>query len=215
MKKIMAMMTALFLCQTSHAGDWYVGAGLGLAHANDASGNAASGNSTVAQYGISEITSHDDNSGTLSLFGGYQFNEHIAAELAYNYLGSYDLHGYTAPGHTLPAGREEDRADAFSLAAVFTAPLNKSFSLYAKLGPTLTMNEERTCISNIRWCDSSSDVKAGLIFGAGGSFSFPRLIGKLRLEVDGFNRVGDNYNEFTAGRFSVLQVQYVYSFSDQ
>jgi opacity protein-like surface antigen len=214
MKKFLAMMAALFACQTGYAGNWYVGAGLGLAHANDASKNIAADNSTLAQYGISDITSYDDHSGALSFLGGYRFNPHIAAELSYNYLGSYDMHGFTAPGRTPPSGRERNHADAFSLAAVLTAPLNDSISLYGKLGPTLAMNEERTCVSDIRWCDSSSDAKIGSIVGAGASFTFPRLIGELRLEIDQFSHVGDTHNEFTAGRFSLLQIQYVYSFSE-
>jgi hypothetical protein len=213
MNRILIIVAALFACQTGYAGNWYVGAGLGMAHAKDASENAAANSSTLARYGITDITSHDDNSGTLSIFGGYRFSTHLAAELAYTYLGTYDMHGFTAPAPTLPAGREENRADAFSLAAVFTAPLDKSFSLYGKLGPTLTTNEQRTCISNVWWCDSSSDVKAGLLFGVGGALSFPRLIGHLRLEIDRFNHVGDSQNEFTAGRFTLVQLQYVYAFS--
>jgi hypothetical protein len=213
MNRILLMVAALLVCQTGHAGDWYVGGGLGMARAKDASENAAANSSTLAQYGISDITSHDDSSGTLSIFGGYQINKYLAAELAYTYLGTYDMHGFTAPAPTLPAGREQNRADAFSLAAVFSAPLGKTFSLYGKLGPTLTTNEQRTCISNVWWCDSSSDVRSGLLFGVGGTIHFPRLIGHLRLEADRFNNVGDSQNEFTAGRFNVLQLQYVYTFS--
>lgn len=214
MKKSLMMIAALFACQTGYAGNWYVGLGLGAARANEASENSAAGNSTLAQYGIGNITSYDDNSGALSFLGGYRFNAHIAAELNYNYLGSYDMHGFTGPGRTPPSGRERNHADAFSLAAVLTAPLNDSISLYGKLGPTLTGNEEWTCTSDVWWCDRSSDTKVGSIAGAGASFTFPRLIGALRLEIDRFGNVGDAHNEFTAGSFSVLQLQYVYTFSN-
>ncbi|MEJ2552995.1 MAG: outer membrane beta-barrel protein [Gammaproteobacteria bacterium] len=212
MKKLMVMMAALFICPSSEAGNWYVGAGLGLGHAKDASQNAAANNSTLSRYGINYITSHDDNSGTLSLFGGYHFSPYIAAELGYTYLGSYDMHGFAAPGPTLPAGHEENRVDAFSLAAVLSAPINRSFTLYGKLGPTLTTNDQRTCVSNLWWCDTSSDVKTGLLAGVGASMALPKLIGRLRLEVDGYNHVGDSQDEFTAGRFSVVQLQYVYPY---
>ena len=215
MYKILVIMAGLLASQQVFASNWYVGAGLGVGHAKDASNNAASGNSTVAQYGISNITSINDNSGTLSIFGGYHFNKQLAAELAYSYLGNYDMHGFTGPGHTLPAGSEEDRADAISLAAVLTLPIDSSFSIYGKLGPTLTTNEQTTCISNVWWCDSSSHVKTGMMLGVGASVSLPRLIGKLRLEVDSFNHVGDNSSEFTSGRFTQLQLQYVYFFSGQ
>ena len=213
MNKFVVITAALLTCHTAYAGDWYIGAGLGTARAKDASANAAANGSTLSQYGITDITSHDDNAGALSIFGGYRFTDHVAAELAYSYLGSYYLHGFSGPGHTLPAGREENRVDAFSLAAVGTAPLNDTFSLYGKLGPTLATNEERTCISNVWWCDSSSDVRVGAVFGVGGAVSFPGLIGELRLEVDRYNHVGESQSEFTAGRFTMVQLQYVYTFS--
>lgn len=212
MKILMVAMTALLTYQSCQAGDWYVGGGLGIGHARDASQNAVANNSTLSHYGINYITSHDDTSGTLSLFGGYHFNPYIAAELGYSYLGTYDMHGFAAPGPTLPAGHEENRADAFSLAAVFSAPVGRSLSLYAKLGPTLTTNEQRTCISNLWWCDRSSDVKTGLMAGVGASVALPRLIGRLRLEVDGYNHVGDSQDEFSAGSFSLVQLQYVYPY---
>lgn len=215
MYKILVIMAALLASQQVLANNWYVGAGLGVGHAKDASNNAASGNSTVAQYGISNITSINDNSGTLSIFGGYRFNKQLAAELAYSYLGYYDMHGFTGPGNTLPAGSEENRADAISLAAVLTVPIGSSLSLYGKLGPTLTTNEQTTCISNVWWCDNSSDVKTGMMIGAGASVSLPRLIGNLRLEIDSFNHVGNGGSEFTSGRFTQLQLQYVYSFPGQ
>jgi hypothetical protein len=50
--------------------------------------------------------------------------------------------------------------------------------------------------------------------GAGISFTFPRLIGAFRLEADRFSNVGDKNTEFTAGRFTTLQFQYVYTFSN-
>jgi outer membrane protein W len=214
MNKFLVATAVLLASQTSYAGNWYVGLGLGAAHADDASENIAAGNSTLPQFGIGNITSSDDNSGALSLLGGYHFNPHIAAELDYYYLGSYDMHGFTGPGRTPPSGRERNEADAFSIAAVLTAPLNDSFSLYGKLGPTLTDNEEWTCTSDVWWCDHASDTKFGTMAGAGISFTFPRLIGAFRLEADRFSNVGDKNTEFTAGRFTTLQFQYVYTFSN-
>lgn len=212
MKKILVMVVAFVTCQTVYADEWYVGAGVGLSYANDASNNAASGNSALAQYGIGEITSYNNRSGTFSLLGGYRFNNYVAAEVDYTYLGYFDMHGYTGPGRTPPSGRERNQAEALALAAVLSAPVSDTFSLYGKLGPTLTTNEERACVSNIRRCDSNTDIRNGLVFGLGASITPPRLLGALRVELDRFNHVGDTQNEFTAGRFSLLQVQYVYTF---
>ena len=215
MKKILVTMAALFACQTGHAGSWYVGAGLGAAHANDASTNAALNNSTLSRYGISEITSYEDRSAAVSLLGGYRFNKHVAAEFNYNYLGYYDMYGVAAAGAVSPSGEESNWAYALSLDAVLTAPIYHSFSLYGKFGPTLTTNEESTCTSNNWWCDYTSDTKNGLMYGAGVTFSFPRLIGAFRLEADRFTSVGDSHNEFTAGKFTLIQLQYVYSFPER
>jgi hypothetical protein len=212
MKKILAVIVTFFACQTGYADNWYVGAGIGLSYANDASQNVASGSSTLAQFGIGEITSYNNRSGTFSLLGGYRFNNYAAAEVDYTYLGTFDMHGYTGPGRTPPSGREKNQAEALALTGVLAAPVSDTFSLYGKFGPTLTVNDERTCVSNIRRCDSTSDIRNGLIFGIGGSITPPRLIGALRIELDRFSHVGDTNNEFTAGRFSLLQVQYVYTF---
>ncbi len=212
MKKILVAAVAFFVCQTGYADEWYVGAGAGLGYANDASNNVASGNSALAQFGVGEITSYNNRSGTLSFLGGYRFNKYVAAEVDYTFLGIYDMHGYTGPGRTPPSGREKNQAEALALAAVLTAPVSDTFSLYGKFGPTLTTNEERTCVSNIRRCDSNTDIRNGLVFGIGGSITPPRLLGAIRVELDRFNHVGDTQNEYTAGRFSLLQVQYVYTF---
>ena len=214
MKKTLVTIATLFACQTGYASSWYVGLGLGAVRANDASENIAAGDSTLAQLGIGTITSYDDNSGALSLLGGYRFTAHIAAELDYNSLGSYDMYGFAGPGPTPPSGRERNEADALSLAAVLTAPLNNFVSLHGKLGPTLASNEAWTCTSNFWWCDHASDTKLGSIVGAGASFTLPRLIGAFRLEADRFGNVGDAHNEFTAGSFSVLQFQYVFTFAN-
>jgi len=212
MKKILVAAVAFFACQTVYADQWYVGAGAGLGYASDASNNVASDNTALAQYGIVEITSYNNRSGTFSLLGGYRFNDYVAAELDYTFLGYFDMYGYTATGHTQPSGSEENWTGALALAAVLTAPVSDTFSLYGKFGPTLTVNEVSTCTSDVWWCEDNSDIRNGMVFGIGTSITPPRLLGAIRVEFDRFNHVGDTQNEFTAGRFSLLQVQYVYTF---
>ena len=65
MKKFLVTTAGLIACQPGYAGNWYVGLGLGAAHAEDVSENIAAGNSTLTQNGISNITS----SGVLMLDG--------------------------------------------------------------------------------------------------------------------------------------------------
>jgi len=43
-------------------------------------------------------------------------------------------------------------------------------------------------------------------------FTFPRLIGALRLDLARFSNAGTDNNEVTAGRFTTLQLQYIYTF---
>lgn len=212
MKKLLVATAALLASHMAYAGNWYVGLGLGATHAEDASGNVAAGTSKLAQNGITNITTSEDHSGAVSLLLGYDFNAHIAAELNLSDLGSYDTYGYTGPGTTLPSGRERDDVDALSLSAVLTAPLSQYFALYGKLGPTITSNEAWTCLSTVRWCDHTTDSKVGALVGAGARFTFPRLIGAFRLDLARFNNAGTDNNEVTAGRFTTLQLQYIYTF---
>jgi len=212
MKKMIVAAAALFASHIAAAGNWYVGLGIGAARSEDISNNITAGTSRLAQNGIANITSSDDHSSAASLLVGYNFNSHVAAEFNINDLGSYEIHGYTGPGSTLPSGKEDDYVDAISLSAVLTAPLSKYFALYGKLGPAITNNESRTCISYVRWCDYTSDTKFGAVVGAGAWFTFPRLIGAFRLDMNLFNNVGTDKNEVTAGRFTTLQFQYVYTF---
>jgi hypothetical protein len=212
MKKIIVAAAALFASHIAAAGNWYIGLGLGAAHAEDSSKNSPAGTSTLAQNGIVNITSTDDRSSAVSMLAGYGFNSHIAAELGINDLGSYEIYGYAGPGNTLPSGREQDDVDAISLSAVVTAPLSQYFALYGKLGPAITNNEAWTCFSNVWWCDHTSDTKLGTLVGAGAWFTFPRLIGAFRLDINRFDNVGADYKEVTAGTFTTLQFQYVYTF---
>jgi len=212
MKKIIVATAALFASHIAVAGNWYVGLGLGSARVEDTSNNITAGTSKLAQNGIVNITSSDVHSSAMSLLVGYGFNSHIAAEFDYNDLGSYEMHGYTGPGSTPPYGWEHDDVDALSLSAVLTAPLSEYFALYGRLGPAITNDEARTCISNVRWCDHTSDTKFGPLVGAGAWFTFPRLIGAFRFDIDRFNNVGTDNNEASAGRFTTLQFQYVYTF---
>ncbi|MGH8640447.1 MAG: outer membrane beta-barrel protein [Burkholderiales bacterium] len=72
--------------------------------------------------GCSGVANCDDSDTSLSIFGGYQFNKHFAAEIGYTDLGKA-----TAPGASV-------EATGFEFTAVGTLPLNPQFSLYGKLG---------------------------------------------------------------------------------
>jgi OmpA-OmpF porin, OOP family len=68
------------------------------------------------------VANCDDSSSALSIFGGYQFNKHLGAEVAYTDLGK------------ATAGAASVEATGLEFSAVGTLPLSQSFSLYGKLG---------------------------------------------------------------------------------
>jgi len=76
--------------------------------------------------GLPAGVSCDDSDTALSIFGGYQFNKHFGAEIAYTDLGKAE-----ASGGGVTASVE---ATGFEFSAVGTIPLTQQFSLYGKLG---------------------------------------------------------------------------------
>jgi OOP family OmpA-OmpF porin len=104
-----------------------------------------------------------------SVFGGYSYNEYIAAELAYVNFGSADTN---TAGVSL-------KGSAASLSAVGSYPLGTDFSLFAKLGYAST---------SIEATGGSSETKDDLTYGIGAQYNASRDIG-VRLAYDSY-RVG-------------------------
>lgn len=103
-----------------------------------------------------------------SVFGGYSFNEYIAAELAYVDFGSADIDG----GGTV-------KGSAVSINAVGSFPLGRDFSLFAKLGYASTKVES---------AGSASETKDDTTYGIGAQYNATRNVG-IRLAYDNY-RVG-------------------------
>jgi len=93
---------------------FYAGVNLGQSKLKDACAGLPAG------------VSCDDSDTALSIFGGYQFNKHFGAEIAYTDLGQAK-----ASGGGVSASVE---ATGFEFSAVGTLPLTQQFSLYGKLG---------------------------------------------------------------------------------
>lgn len=86
---------------------WYGGLGIGQSEFKD---------------GCTGLTGCDDKDTAFNIFGGYQFNQNLGAELGYTDLGEVSAAG---------AGVE---AKGFELTAVGTLPINQQFAVYGKLG---------------------------------------------------------------------------------
>lgn len=109
-----------------------------------------------------------------SLYGGYSFNEYVAAELGYVNFGSADTD--SAIPVTL-------KGSAASISAVGSLPLARSFSLFAKLGYASTTLEASFASA------STSQTKSDVTYGVGGQFNVSRNVG-IRLAYDSY-KVGD------------------------
>lgn len=105
----------------------------------------------------------------MGLFGGYSFNEYIAAELAYADFGKADT---DSPDVTV-------KGNAASLAAVGSLPLGSNFSLFAKLGYASTKVEPT---------GGASESKDDITYGIGAQYNAMRHIA-FRLGYDNY-RVG-------------------------
>lgn len=115
------------------------------------------------------------NSTAMGVFGGYSFNEYIAAELAYVDFGKADtdFSGVTIKGN------------AASLAAVGSYPLGNNFSLFAKLGYASTKVE-----------NGASETKDDITYGIGAQYNAMRNVG-FRLGYDNY-RVGKDTTKDSA-----------------
>ncbi|MGN5148755.1 OmpA family protein [Aeromonas enteropelogenes] len=103
----LAVALAVTLPSAAHANDWYGGIGGGVAIAHD----------------LDDFSQDADKNATaLSLFGGYNFNENLGAELGYLSTGDWDINGtdFNSKGATL--------------SVIGRLPLNDIFSVFAEGG---------------------------------------------------------------------------------
>lgn len=118
------------LAQQKDAG-WYIGGGLGRTNVNidEAGLNAAATTAGAA----SAVTSSDENDTGWKLFGGYQFNKHLALELTYANLGRFN----TTTTITGPAGTVSGKAkleNNWSGDLIGILPVGQGFSLFGRVG---------------------------------------------------------------------------------
>jgi len=104
----------------------------------------------------------------MGVFGGYSFNEYIAAEIAYVDFGKVDT---DVTGTSV-------KGNAASVVAVGSLPLSREFSLFAKLGYASTKVES-----------GASESKEEATYGVGAQFNPANNNIGIRLGYDNY-RVG-------------------------
>lgn len=108
----------------------------------------------------------DDKDVAYKVFGGYQFNRNLAAELGYSQLGEWSS--------SFPGGSVNLEATVWDLVGVGIWPLNQQFSIYGKLGVY-------SAEAKLSGLVSGKKTTQDLTYGLGGQFNFSRNLG-LRLE---------------------------------
>jgi OOP family OmpA-OmpF porin len=175
----------LALSQASAQG--YIGGSAGESDADD-------GNAIPSLITSGPVDGKDTG---MKFFGGYQFNQNLAVELAYVDLGKAKYSG-TFGGAPVTGGSV--KTSGFNASVVGVLPLNPSFSLFAKAGLFAWEAKARDVTGGAPF--SGKDDGADLSLGFGGAYNLTRNF-SLRAEWEQFEAV-DN--------ISLLSVGVVYKF---
>lgn len=115
----------------------------------------------------------DDKDTAFRLFGGYEFNRNIAAEIGYADMGKAKLTG--------PGGSDELAATAFDLSAILKWPFAGGFNVFGRLGVYAGKLE----LSGV---DTGSKNSTNLTYGLGGGYDFNKNLG-LRAEWQRYSKM--------------------------
>jgi OOP family OmpA-OmpF porin len=139
----------------------------------------------------------DGKDSGMKFFGGYQFNQNLAVEIAYVDLGKATYSG-TFGGSPVTGGTV--KTTGFNASAVGTLPLNPSFSLFAKAGIYTWEAKASDVTGGVPF--SGKDDGADLSFGFGGAYNVTKNF-SLRAEWEQFEAVD---------KISLLSVGVAYKF---
>ncbi|HEV7821010.1 MAG TPA: outer membrane beta-barrel protein, partial [Burkholderiales bacterium] len=125
-----SLMSVAALAQSTAGTGWYAGAGLGQSRAQD----LENVDGTLAGFGVAGTSAISGIDTAWKLFGGYQFNQYIAAEGGYTNLGKFNVNSTVAgPVAGTGAGTWEAK-NIWSVAAVGSLPITPQFAAIGKLG---------------------------------------------------------------------------------
>jgi OOP family OmpA-OmpF porin len=165
---------------------WYVGGSVGQSKIDCSTG------------GVPGL-SCDDSDTAFRVFGGYQFNKYLGAELGYADLGKATLSG---------AGLNASvKAKAWDLVGVGRLPLADKFSLFGKLG---MYRADTDLSSNTALIPAASDNNTDLTYGIGAQYDFNKNLG-VRAEWQQYKKVGSD-NTGGDSDVDVMSVGVVYRF---
>lgn len=168
---------------------WYVGASIGNTSSDISSGDLAPACSTVL------TCSADDSDSSTNIFGGYQFNRHLAVEGGYVDLGDSATLDSNNGGGVLTHTTQE--TTGISVAGIGRYAFSEEWAVFGKLGMFLwdsDSNFSSTAGAQLSANDSGTD----LTYGVGISYRFGKQLA-LRLAWDRYTNLGNSGQVFPTG----------------
>jgi OOP family OmpA-OmpF porin len=147
---------------------WYIGAAYGMTSFD------------LDTTGITNPTVDDSDSG-FKIYGGFQFNKHLGAEVGYVDAGKATFSGSAIPSLGIGAFTGDVKVTAITFAGVGTLPLNESFALFGKLG--LAAWDAKASASVAGFAGSADDSGTDLLYGVGARYNLNKNWG-LVLEFE-------------------------------
>lgn len=210
MKKMAAMValalpSALGLAQSAQSGavgPWYMGVSGGRSAADlddwDFYNGYSIGGLGPGSFNGLVSLSKSTRPTAWRIFGGYNFNENWAAEVAYSDLGRIKAL-YTHIPTGLAMFEATGDQVAWSALAKGTLPISKQFDVFALVG--MTSNRTKVTVTEINTTfaggvPSGSDHRAGFMTGIGGEFKASRNLG-IRLEYQNYDQFGGSGGSVT------------------
>ncbi len=165
-----------------------------------------------AHYDLTEHENHGGkvhrNSATYGVFAGYQINDYLATELAYDYFGNIRIN---EDQNNYPF-KMTNHGASFSVKAGY--PILNSLDVYGRVGAALVRSDYRDEENAVT--DKSHSLKVSPVFAAGVEYAPMPELG-IRLEYSWLNKVGklkdvDGSREHFAPRFGSVTLGVDYRF---
>ncbi|MEQ1590752.1 MAG: outer membrane protein transport protein [Thiobacillaceae bacterium] len=179
-------------------GGVYFGFGMGQAKFNDWGQYAD--NFVNSSFGSPTLDSTDDASTAFKVFGGYQINQYLGAEIGFvDFNDVKASSSVSGPARSVYTVAEND---AWTLASVGTLPLTKNISVFAKLGAANWSSNLKTISTDIVSTITASvtDKSRGvdLFYGLGMSYALLDNV-DLRAEFERYKFDKADLDLITAG----------------
>ena len=189
---VLILMIASPLANADETG-WYIGASMGNTSSDISGGDLSPACSTVL------TCSADDSDGSTSIFGGYQFNRHLAAEAGYVDLGDSATLDSDNGGGLLTHTTQE--TTGIGVTGIGRYALSEQWAVLGKFGMFLWDSDIN--FSNILGAQlSASDSGTDLTYGLGANYRFDERL-SLRLAWDRYTSLGNSGQALPPGATSI------------